>query len=65
MHPILFVIIWVLADKKMKWSQTVKNVTFKLNKEVMKKENILRKIRKVVVASLPIKNIDEIELIKD
>ena len=28
------------------WSQTVKNVTFKLNKEVMKKENILRKTRK-------------------
>ena len=46
MHPILFVIVWVLADKKMKWSQTVKNVTFKLNKEVMKKENGLRKTRK-------------------
>ena len=27
-------------------SQAVKNVTFKLNKEVMKKENVLRKIRK-------------------
>ena len=27
-------------------SQTVKKVTFKLNKEVMKKENILRKTRK-------------------
>ena len=27
-------------------SQTVKNVTFKLNKEVMKKENILRKTKK-------------------
>ena len=27
-------------------SQTVKNVTFKLNKEVMKKENVLRKTRK-------------------
>ena len=46
-------------------SQTVKNVTFKLNKEVINNKNILQKAKKVVAASLPIKNIDEIELIKD
>ena len=33
--------------------------------EVVNNENILEKEKKVVVASLPIKNIDEIELIKD
>ena len=33
--------------------------------EVMNNENILKKEKKIVTASLPIKNIDEIELIKD
>lgn len=49
----------------MKWSQTVKNVTFKLKKRSSEKREYSQKDKKVVVASLPIKSIDEIELIKD
>ena len=49
----------------MKWSQTVKNVTFKLKKRRSEKREYSQKDKKVVVASLPIKSIDEIELIKD
>ena len=46
-------------------SQTVKNVTFKLKKRSSEKREYSQKDKKVVVASLPIKSIDEIELIKD